>query len=214
MSGYVRVLDMDVEEKPRDDFLKAALVLYENLEKTILTSEFDRRRQEELTCLFIDAGRAYKDFLQPVRLKAGTKIITTEPDPEITDWTTDVRKTRRWGLLAVVLTHHDSHGLCYEVRHLDGLPVVSYYAPSEFIVIDDPTVAERKAKALQEALSAIIDKYATANLLESHRQALVEVMTFHWNSVQHLVLLTVQWYRAGYVVEGFVRAVVELRKSL
>ena len=67
-------------------------------------------------------------------IDVGTKITTTEANPEVDDWTEEALQSRQWGVRGVVLTHHDSHGLCYEVQHKDGS--VGHYDPSE-IDVDD-----------------------------------------------------------------------------
>ena len=50
------------------------------------------------------------------------------------EWTEEGWASRQWGVTGKVLTHHDSHGLCYEVQHEDQS--VGYYDPSELEVID------------------------------------------------------------------------------
>lgn len=52
-------------------------------------------------------------------IKYGTRVVTTEANPEIDDWNEEVLHDRQWGV----------HGLCYEVRHEDG--TVGHYDPSE-----------------------------------------------------------------------------------
>lgn len=51
-------------------------------------------------------------------LSDGTRVCTTAE--EVTDWTPEAQASRKWGVEGEILTHHDSHGLCYEVRHQDG----------------------------------------------------------------------------------------------
>jgi hypothetical protein len=63
-------------------------------------------------------------------ISRGTKVVTTEANPEIDDWTEDALPKRRWGVKGTVIMHHDSHGLCYEVQHEDG--TIGCYDPSEF----------------------------------------------------------------------------------
>lgn len=62
-------------------------------------------------------------------LRFGTLVRTTEPNPKVGDWTREARASRKWNELGVVVEHHDSHGLCYKVLHLDG--TCGYYDPSE-----------------------------------------------------------------------------------
>lgn len=49
----------------------------------------------------------------------GTPVRTTK-DAGSNDWASEAVTKRRWGVQGVVLNHHDSHGLCYDVRHEDG----------------------------------------------------------------------------------------------
>jgi hypothetical protein len=39
------------------------------------------------------------------------------------------RSSRKWGVEGIVQSSHDSHGLCYDVRHLDGS--IGCYDPDE-----------------------------------------------------------------------------------
>jgi len=66
-------------------------------------------------------------------ISIGTKVITTKPNFEIDDWTTEALASRQWGEIGVVVNFHDSHGLSYEVMHLDGR--IGHYDPSEFDVL-------------------------------------------------------------------------------
>jgi len=36
---------------------------------------------------------------------------------------------QKWGVVGEVMDHHDSHGLCYEVKHPDGS--IGVYDPTE-----------------------------------------------------------------------------------
>lgn len=63
----------------------------------------------------------------------GTKVRTTQPNLEKKlEWTTEGLASKKWGVRGTVLTHHDSHGLCYDVRHEDGTK--GCYDPSELEV--------------------------------------------------------------------------------
>lgn len=67
-------------------------------------------------------------------ISPGTRVKTTQEDSATANsWTKDAQKRRRWGAEGAVITHHDSHGLCYEIRHDDG--TVGCYDPSEFDII-------------------------------------------------------------------------------
>lgn len=60
----------------------------------------------------------------------GTKVVTTVANPKIDDWNEGVER-RQWGVKGVIINHHDSHGLCYDIQHGDG--TVGCYDPTEFI---------------------------------------------------------------------------------
>ena len=63
-----------------------------------------------------------------------TVVKTTQPNWELRgEWTDKGWAERKWNVEGKVITHHDSHGLCYDVRHPDG--TVGCYDPSELEVI-------------------------------------------------------------------------------
>lgn len=53
------------------------------------------------------------------RLEVGDLVETTR-DAGGKDWRPGSRDECRWGAIGHVLVVHDSHGLCYDVRHEDG----------------------------------------------------------------------------------------------
>lgn len=64
----------------------------------------------------------------------GTKVRTTEPNMALRDeWTEEGWANKKWGMEGNILTHHDSHGLCYDVKHSDG--TVGCYDPSELEIV-------------------------------------------------------------------------------
>lgn len=65
------------------------------------------------------------------RLTKGTKVRTLQPTTLDGEW--NEPQTRQWGVEGVVLCHHDSHGLCYEVKHADG--TIGAYDPDEIEVM-------------------------------------------------------------------------------
>jgi hypothetical protein len=65
-------------------------------------------------------------------LDPGTRVRTTKASTPDGDWMPEVRAARRWGVPGTIMRHHDSHGLCYDVRHDDGTE--GSYEPSEFEV--------------------------------------------------------------------------------
>lgn len=79
-----------------------------------------------------------------MRLSNGTRVRTlVVPDPP-TDWTEEAKRARRFDVDGTVIAMHDSHGLCYEVRHDDG--TVGAYEPRELLDLD-------LDQALEELLS-------------------------------------------------------------
>ena len=68
-------------------------------------------------------------------LDPGTIVRTTQPNQEERrNWTDEAWAAKKWGVQGTVLTHHDSHGLCYDVLHCDGTR--ASYDPSEIEVIE------------------------------------------------------------------------------
>jgi len=64
----------------------------------------------------------------------GTAVMTTQPNLEKREeWTDEGWARRKWGVRGTIITHHDSHGLCYDVQHPDG--TVGCYDPSELEVV-------------------------------------------------------------------------------
>lgn len=64
----------------------------------------------------------------------GTWVRTVAiPNPP-TDWSSEYKRTRRFGIVGIVLDTHKGHGLCYTVRHEDDL-TVGAYEPEELEVL-------------------------------------------------------------------------------
>jgi hypothetical protein len=67
-------------------------------------------------------------------IPAGTTVETTQPNMGLRkEWNDEAWEKRQWGVEGIVVTHHDSHGLSYEVRHSDGS--IGFYDPSELTVV-------------------------------------------------------------------------------
>jgi hypothetical protein len=67
-------------------------------------------------------------------IPTGTRIRTTRPNEVLRgQWSPDVWNRRQWGIEGVVTSRHDSHGICYEIRHPDNSTGV--YDPSEIEVV-------------------------------------------------------------------------------
>jgi AMMECR1 domain-containing protein len=50
-------------------------------------------------------------------------------EPKADNYTDEGVKKRKWGVNGVIIAHHNSHGLCYDVRHEDGS--IGTYDPNE-----------------------------------------------------------------------------------
>ncbi len=67
-------------------------------------------------------------------ISPGTRVHTTCANNALRkDWTEEAWDSRQWGVRGKVRTHHDSHGLSYEVMHPDGS--IGHYDPSEIEVL-------------------------------------------------------------------------------
>ena len=54
-------------------------------------------------------------------------------EPKADNYTAEGKKKRKWGVTGIIIAHHNSHGLCYDVRHDDGS--VGTYDPDELELI-------------------------------------------------------------------------------
>ncbi len=67
-------------------------------------------------------------------ISPGKLVKTTKPNlSKREEWTAEGWAKRKWGVYGHVITHHDSHGLCYDVQHDDGTQAC--YDPSELRVV-------------------------------------------------------------------------------
>lgn len=67
-------------------------------------------------------------------LSPGRKVKTTRPNMALRkEWTDEGWRERKWNVQGTVVSHSDSHGLCYKVRHEDGTG--GYYDPSELEIM-------------------------------------------------------------------------------
>lgn len=65
----------------------------------------------------------------------GTRVKTDiHPSTESKDWTESAKRNRKSGATGVVVAYHDSHGLCYDVKH-DEDKLVGCYDPWEIEVL-------------------------------------------------------------------------------
>lgn len=74
-------------------------------------------------------------------LDPGTRVKTLSAKLSDREWMPEALLARKWGVTGTILRHHDSHGLCYDVLHDDGGE--GCYDPSEFEVIEEPTITIR-----------------------------------------------------------------------
>jgi hypothetical protein len=98
-------------------------------------------------------------------LKPGTTVRTTQANQsKLGEWTAEALIARKWGEEGEILVHHDSHGLCYDVRHADGS--IGCYDPSELEIVDDPAdqlaggglvIDARAVASNREVLSTLMD---------------------------------------------------------
>jgi hypothetical protein len=67
-------------------------------------------------------------------ISPGTIVRTTRPNwDKRREWTDAGWERRVWGIEGPIIMHHDSHGLCYDVRHPDGTQ--GCYDPSEIEIV-------------------------------------------------------------------------------
>lgn len=69
-------------------------------------------------------------------LDPGTRVRTTSKKTADKEWMPEALVARKWGMTGTIIMHHDSHGLCYDVRHDDGTE--GCYDPPEFDVLPEP----------------------------------------------------------------------------
>ena len=66
-------------------------------------------------------------------LDPGIRVKTTSKKSKDSEWMPEALVARKWGVSGTIVMHHDSHGLCYDVRHDDGSE--GCYDPNEFELI-------------------------------------------------------------------------------
>jgi hypothetical protein len=102
------------------------------VDKKYLMKVYEILGQNRLTeCVSADKPRRSTCNWPPI--SPGTSVKTTQENRTITDWTSEAQASRQWGVRGEIVTHHDSHGLSYEVKHLDGS--IGHYDPTEFEVV-------------------------------------------------------------------------------
>ncbi len=85
--------------------------------------------------LFLQLEEQSRNTASPVDLPWWPKNTWVRPDMRVctmavenppADWTAEAVARRRFGVTGVVVQHHDSHGLCFDVRHDDDDTVGCY----------------------------------------------------------------------------------------
>lgn len=75
-------------------------------------------------------------------LDPGTRVRTLESKTPRREWDPEAWEARKWNMEGTIVMHHDSHGLCYDVRHDDGTE--GCYDPSEFEVLPHQSAERRQ----------------------------------------------------------------------
>ena len=73
-------------------------------------------------------------------IEPGTKVKTTT-EHNAANWTEEAKPLRKWGIEGIVIGHHNSHGLCYEVAHFQSGASgeeswIACYDPEELEIIN------------------------------------------------------------------------------
>lgn len=121
------------EEKTFDDFVARVFQHeYDHIDGIVF---LDRANPKDLI-----TEKEYQRIVRETATKkyppisARTKVKTTQANIALRkEWTDEAWEKRKWGVQGTVITHHDSHGLCYDVRHEDGTE--GCYDPSELEVV-------------------------------------------------------------------------------
>lgn len=110
----------------KPDFVSSLAKTYaDNLNGKVVRLWFDRGHFAE-----IEIGDVYAEN----RLKMGTRVRTLRALHN-NAYMSDARLARRWGVRGKVVGVHDSHGLCYDVRHDGCFNGVGTYEPDEIEVL-------------------------------------------------------------------------------
>jgi len=64
------------------------------------------------------------------RLGNGTRVVKFQSNHTGNDWSVEAIKNRKFNETGTIIGHHDSHGLCYDVRH-DSDGSIGCYDPHE-----------------------------------------------------------------------------------
>lgn len=83
-------------------------------------------------------------------LDLGTRVKTTSKKTADREWMPEALVARKWGVTGRIIMHHDSHGLCYDVRHDDGTE--GCYDPNEFDVLSEVQLENVVIREVENAL--------------------------------------------------------------
>ncbi|MBI2108689.1 MAG: hypothetical protein HYT93_00710 [Parcubacteria group bacterium] len=97
-------------------------------------------------------------------ISPGTLVKTTQPNLNLRhQWTDEGWASKKSWVQGKVITHHDSHGLCYDVEHEDG--TVGCYDPSEIEAVrETPDLAREERRREAEMVLHHDDSPCTARL--------------------------------------------------
>jgi uncharacterized Zn ribbon protein len=77
--------------------------------------------------------KAYVHDANGTILREGVSVVTVLGDKISKDWLPEAHQFRKFGMKGTIIKEHNSHGLCFDVRHSDGS--VGCYDPWELVVV-------------------------------------------------------------------------------
>lgn len=135
---------MDVLEKginPYQHPQNYAYILYEHCQNAFRSDDAETKESVALEVerfslehpAIWERTKSYYEYKKSL-IQNGTSVITKRTEIPTSDWTEEAIAARRFGVRGIVIQHHDSHGLCYKVRHEDD-ETIGCYEPEELEVI-------------------------------------------------------------------------------
>jgi hypothetical protein len=91
------------------------------------------------------------------RIQIGTRVETIKPARESNDWTAEALAARKWGVSGKIIKEHDSHGLCYDVRHEDG--TTGCYEPRELLSLDSTSYTPEERADMLRKMQDVSDNF-------------------------------------------------------
>jgi len=101
-------------------------------------------------------GRVHFDKGDMEDYPIGLEVRTVQPKVPTTGWTQEALHARRWNVTGIITARHDSHGLCYDVRHDDGTS--GAYEPHELLLSLPMVRVHCTSKEQREACTEIVRK--------------------------------------------------------